>query len=534
MTRRLSLNAPDPRLAVPRDPRLVSYNIEMAEVTGGTFWKPFTPAQIAGADGFPAPEPPADGSAPDLASLLSASSGLMAERPPIDLSNPKLRALARALGPSWVRVSGSWATGAYFDFNDSTGGVPPEGYRAVLTRAQWAGVLDFVRAVEGRLLISFAVVPGLGNAACRRLGGTGAWDPSQVRRLLNTAAHAGAPVGAVEFANEPNISFLGTGYDLRAYLQDQDAFYRFMRIEFPRVLIAGPCGAMDPVDPDHPVTGPLAGAAGSIPTSREIAEGASEKPDVYSYHIYAGMSERGAALGGHHWPAGEAASDEVLDVAEKARRHHEPIRDAWCPKAPLWVTESGDANCGGNTWGSTFLDVFRTADELARFSTAADGVIFHNTLASSDYGLLDEDSFAPRPNWWFLWLWRSLAGDAAYPASSATVEPLFPAGAHVYARTRADGRPGTVYLVVNNALDDELEVAVHREVARFTLSAPGAPGEGPVAADDLRTQAVALNGAPLELTAAGLPPALGPLGVREPAGNLVLAPGTVTMLLTQG
>lgn len=28
--------------------RLVSYNVEMTEVTGGTFWKAYTPAQIAG------------------------------------------------------------------------------------------------------------------------------------------------------------------------------------------------------------------------------------------------------------------------------------------------------------------------------------------------------------------------------------------------------------------------------------------------------------------------------------------------------
>ena len=27
--------------------RLVSYNVEMTEVTGGTFWKAYTPAQIA-------------------------------------------------------------------------------------------------------------------------------------------------------------------------------------------------------------------------------------------------------------------------------------------------------------------------------------------------------------------------------------------------------------------------------------------------------------------------------------------------------
>src|SRR5262245_61497842 len=61
------------------DERFQSYNIEMIEVTGGRFWKPYT----AG--------PP--------------SSDLYEYRPPIDLSNVRLRKLAAALGPVFVRVS---------------------------------------------------------------------------------------------------------------------------------------------------------------------------------------------------------------------------------------------------------------------------------------------------------------------------------------------------------------------------------------------------------------------------------------------
>lgn len=30
------------------DPCLVSYNVEMTEVTGGTFWKAYTPGQVDG------------------------------------------------------------------------------------------------------------------------------------------------------------------------------------------------------------------------------------------------------------------------------------------------------------------------------------------------------------------------------------------------------------------------------------------------------------------------------------------------------
>ena len=35
------------------DSRLMSYNVEMTEVTGGTFWKAYTPGQIAGTEIFP-------------------------------------------------------------------------------------------------------------------------------------------------------------------------------------------------------------------------------------------------------------------------------------------------------------------------------------------------------------------------------------------------------------------------------------------------------------------------------------------------
>ncbi len=34
------------------DPCMVSYNIEITEITGGTFWKAYMPGQIAGTEEF--------------------------------------------------------------------------------------------------------------------------------------------------------------------------------------------------------------------------------------------------------------------------------------------------------------------------------------------------------------------------------------------------------------------------------------------------------------------------------------------------
>ena len=534
----------------PCDERLVSYDIEMAEVTGGTFWKPFSPGQVSGVEPYPQPKGPlpaqgeGDGDdAPselDMSSLLDDTERLMARRGPADLGNARLRALARAIGPSWVRVSGSWATGTYYDFDGHTAGVAPKPYRAVLTRAQWRGVLDFVRAVGGRLLVSFAVVPGLGNEACRRLGGTGAWDPSQVRLLIDAASELGVSVSAVEFCNEPNISFLGaTGPDGRPYVpegyaQDQDAFYRMMRREYPDILLVGPCGAMDPVTPELAAL-PLVRAMGdSFVTSGRLLEVCREVPDVFSYHIYGGISERGAVFG-RHWDADEAASDAALAVADRARRYYEPLRDCFCPGAPLWVTESGDANCGGNTWGSTFLDVFRQADELARFAAAAPGgVLFHNTLASSDYGLLDEGDLSPRPNWWLLWLWRKLVGNGAYDSDGLVAsDEAAGAGAHIYGFARAGHVPGATLVVINNSQADELCLELSASGDCYTLSSAEAPVSGVVPTARLRSRDVLLNGRPLRLGPDDELPRVADYAVRQSRGRVAFRPATVSFLVLQ-
>ena len=79
------------------DSRLVSYNIEMTEVTGGTFWKLYTPGQIEGRE-----------EVPQLADLSQMGS-LLEMFPPADLQDQRALDLAKALGPAYIRVSGSWA-----------------------------------------------------------------------------------------------------------------------------------------------------------------------------------------------------------------------------------------------------------------------------------------------------------------------------------------------------------------------------------------------------------------------------------------
>ena len=130
--------------------RLMSYNVEFAEVTGGTFWKAYTPEQIAGTEEFYV-EPTSEG-------IAAMYKDLMQVYAPINLYDEKLRKLASEFGPVWVRVSGTWATKTFYDWDGT--GVIPEGYQNILTKEQWIGVLDFVKAINAKLLISIANCEG--------------------------------------------------------------------------------------------------------------------------------------------------------------------------------------------------------------------------------------------------------------------------------------------------------------------------------------------------------------------------------------
>ena len=91
------------------DARYASYNVEMVEITGGRFWAPYK----AGAESAP-PPPPATtaGGTPAL------DPAAFRQRPPINLADARLRTLAAALGPAYMRVSGTWANSTYFHDSD--------------------------------------------------------------------------------------------------------------------------------------------------------------------------------------------------------------------------------------------------------------------------------------------------------------------------------------------------------------------------------------------------------------------------------
>jgi hypothetical protein len=347
-------------------------------------------------------------------------------------------------------------------------------------------VVDFSQAVGAGIVTSFAVSPGVRDAA-------GIWTPDQARRLLAFTRSVGGTIAAAEFMNEPNLAANGgapDGTDANAYGRDFKLFRSFVTENFPETRVLGP------------------GTVGEAASVSDLLSASGASVDAFSYHYYGALSER---CRGTAAPAA-ALSEDWLSGSDRALAFYRSLRDRFEPGKPIWLTETAEAACGGNRWAATFLDTFRYLDQLGRLAKAGVQVVMHNTFAASDYGLLDENTLTPRPNYWGALLWRQLMGTVVLDPGTPGEPKL-----HVYAHCQR-GKPGGVTLLVINTDRDAphaLRLAAASE--RFTLDAT-----------NLQDATVRLNGRALALTASDdLPPMV---SARTEAGVVTFAPATITFL----
>ena len=297
--------------------------------------------------------------------------------------------------------------------------------------------------------------------------------------------------------NEPDLPAIGgapAGYGAAAFARDFLVFHAFVKQAAPNVRILGP------------------GTMGRSPEDSALFLASVRGIDAVSYHFYGALSERCA--GGH--TADAALSDEWLARTAETLAFYAALRDRAAPGKPIWLTETAEAACGGDRWSATFLDSFRYLDQLGRLARSGVQVVMHNTLVASDYGLLDEMTLLPRPNYWAALLWRQLMG-------TVVLDPGVPVqrGLHVYAHCQRQMPGAVVLLVINNDPQTSHELVLPNSSVRFTLDAA-----------TLQDVAVRLNGV---LLAAEGPDQLPKLaGVPTNAGSMRFAPTTITFLAVPG
>ncbi len=131
-------------------------------------------------------------------------------------------------------------------------------------------------------------------------------------------------------------------------------------------------------------------------------------------------------------------------------------------------------------------NLFRYLIEHASLAEHGVKVIMHNTLASRDYGLLDENSFMPRPNYWATLLWRRLMGETVLDPRVSPAPNVY-----VYAQCQQNSPGGVALLIINADQQRIHEISLPFDAERYTLTAK------------LQDTEVQLNGKRLQLSGDG-------------------------------
>jgi heparanase 1 len=462
------------------DERFLAVAVDTGQVVGGKFWAPVDA-------GGPAQQPVV----------------------PYDFTRPKLRALAQALGPAYLRIGGTAADSVYYDMSDAPVASAPSPYLYVLTRATWDAVNAFATAAGMRVLFTLNAGPGPRD-------GQVAWKADNARALVAYTANAGYDVALWELGNEVNAfpltEGLMSGVTPQQFAADVAVAKDLVGASTPAALLGAPSSAY------WPVTGEV---ISFYPAFMNAGGGLL---DVVTWHYYPMQSRRCPVATRRADPSlmfDPATLDEIDTWAAQV--------EGAAQGKPVWLGETGNAQCGGQPGLSdTFAAGFWWLDQLGRVARRGQPVVVRQTLSGSDYGLLDDATLTPRPDYWTSLLWRRLVGTRVLDASSGGDRLL-----RVYAHCTRAGAPGAasgaVTLVVIN-LDPSTAV-------ELTLDALGGDrADVYQLSGDPASTSIALNGTTLLAADDGSLPPLEPAPVARQAGALrvTFAPATYGFVVLPG
>jgi len=457
------------------DERFQSFQIGFSHLTGGETWKSYDalPREgVVGAGGFAA---------------------VREARAAADLTNPRLRMLTKALAPLYIRYSGTTANSVYF--HDSDAPPParaPEGFTVLLTREAWKGAVDFAKAVDAKIVTSFANSEGVRDVS-------GTWTPKMAAPWLAYTRSIGGEIYAAELWNEPNAPEpprITKGVEAADYARHFAAFRTFMKQAAPNLKLAGPGSVVNAIP--IPSIDRISGEAYASATP-------NPKFDILSYHFYPAIAQRCAP---EDSPAGikidKALTEDWLARPDAQLLRHKSLRDRFAPGAPLWITEWGGAACGGLRWQPTFLDTFRYVDSLARQAKGGVDAVFTHALISGSNGIIDEKTLQPNASYWGAVLWRRLMGTRVLDAGPER------AGIHLYAHCLR-GVPGGITVLAINLDGREKRLDLSGRAEFYALTAP-----------ELQSRTVMLNGRELAVTPDDRLPEM--TALRSNGRNLTLPP----------
>lgn len=442
----------------------ISFAIDSSQVVGGKWWNP-------------------------AASGAESGSGTV-HAPVFVFNRPQLDTMVQALAPAYLRIGGSEADKIYYDMKDTSNFQPiaPAGYKSVLTAKQWDDVNAFASRNGLKLVFTLNAGPASRKA-------DGSWDGANAAELLKYTAQHGYQVSLWELGNELNIFWFVHGLKAQVppgqYDRDLQSARALVGQYMPSSKFAGQGSAFWPL-----LGEPLNLFYGYMPAYLEMSQG---KTDLVSWHYYPQQSRRGPIASRRAFPS-RLLDPGNLDEAKHWADQIRLWRDRYAPGKPIWLGETGNAQFGGEPGLSdAYLGGLWWLDQLGLLARSGHDTVVRQSLAGMNYGMIDDTSLSPRPDYWNSLLWKRLMGTKVF---NTTVSGDPSGKLRAYAHSGAGDGPASLTVLLIN-LDHLRGVSV---------SLPGIKSNGSqvyqLTAPDIFGPEVLLNGSVLTLTRDGRLPEL--------------------------
>lgn len=139
----------------------------------------------------------------------------------------------------------------------------------------------------------------------------------------------------------------------------------------------------------------------------------------------------------------------------------------------------------------------------------------HNTFATSEYSLIDQETHLPKPNYWAAYLWAKLMGTQVYEVGKGQ-QP----GVYLFAHN-TKGQTGSMTFLVINTNEDAIQLNIPSDARQYTLTST-----------ELEGTTVQLNGSDLKLDENDELPAIEGRAIQ--VGDVSLPGHSITFLTFSG
>ncbi|NUM35891.1 MAG: hypothetical protein HUU50_15210 [Candidatus Brocadiae bacterium] len=365
------------------DARYISFALDISQVVGGKWWNP-------------------------KADKAEQGSGTHTS-PIFDFSCHELDILVKELAPAYLRIGGSEADKVYYDLQEKTTTPIPSGYHSALTKKQWDSLHSFIKRNSLGLIFTLNAGPGNRNS-------DGTWLPDNSEALLKYSVQCSYIIDVLEFGNELNVFWYVHGrkhqVSVEQYAKDILAVKSLAKKHYPNVRLAVQGSAFWPV-----LGEPLSFFYGF---TRESIKQCGPNLDLFLWHYYPQQSRRGPMATRRACP-GRLLSSYNLDEAAYWALEIGNMVNQYAPGKEIWLGETGNAQFGGEPGLSdVYLASLWWMDQSGLLAKSGNKVVIRQTLSGMDYGMIEEGTWMPRPDYWCSLLWKRLMGNTVYHAHSSS------------------------------------------------------------------------------------------------------------------